>query len=142
MLKEVHDHITSELTQGSRTDTIFVITAIVFNLIVLGINSGIAGSANDAYNRDTLSNDILLIVFTILLLLVNGISIIALSVGKKTRQKLLSGMIEMYKDNAVDKYYDLELLGNYNVRYTLFTAVILALGATAIVVPLIIRLVN
>ena len=142
MLKEVHDHITSELTQGSRTDTIFVITAIVFNLIVLGINSGIAGSANDAYNRDTLSNDILLIVFTILLLLVNGISIIALSVGKKTRQKLLNGMIEMYKDNAVDKYYDLELLGNYNVRYTLFTAVILALGATAIVVPLIIRLVN
>jgi uncharacterized BrkB/YihY/UPF0761 family membrane protein len=142
MLKEVHEHITSELTQGSRTDTIFVITAIVFNLIVLGINSGIAGSANDAYNRDTLSNDILLIVFTILLLLVNGISIIALSVGKKTRQKLLSGMIAMYKDNEVDKYYDLELMGNYNVRYTLFTAVILALGATAIVVPLIIRLVN
>ena len=142
MLKEVHDHITSELTQGSRTDTIFVITAIVFNLIVLGINSGIAGSANDAYNRDTLSNDILLIVFTILLLLVNGISIIALSVGKKTRQKLLNGMVAMYKDNEVDKYYDLELMGNYNVRYTLFTAVILALGATAIVVPLIIRLVN
>lgn len=142
MLKEVHDHITSELTQGSRTDTIFVITAIVFNLIVLGINSGIAGSANDAYNRDTLSNDILLIVFTILLVLVNGISIIALSVGKKTRQKLLNGMVAMYKDNEVDKYYDLELMGNYNVRYTLFTAVILALGATAIVVPLIIRLVN
>ena len=142
MLKEVHDHITSELTQGSRTDTIFVITAIVFNLVVLGINSGIASSANDAYSRDTLSNDILLIVFTILLLLVNGISIIALSVGKKPREKLLNGMIAMYKDNEVDKYYDLELLGNYNVRYTLFTGVILALGATAIVVPLIIRLVN
>ena len=142
MLKEVHDHITSELTQGSRTDTIFVITAIVFNLIVLGINSGIAGSANDAYNRDTLSNDILLIVFTILLLLVNGMPTFLRTKPLPTRQKLLSGMIEMYKDNAVDKYYDLELLGNYNVRYTLFTAVILALGATAIVVPLIIRLVN
>ena len=45
MLKQVHEHITNELTQGARTDTIFIITAIAFNLIVLGINSGIAGSA-------------------------------------------------------------------------------------------------
>jgi hypothetical protein len=142
MLKEVHDHITNELTQGARTDTIFVITAIVFNLIVLGINSGIAGSASDSYNTDTLSEDIILVVFTILLLLVNTISITALTVGKSTRQKLLNGMMEMYKDNGVDKYYDLKLLGNYNVRYTLFTAVILCLGATAIIVPLIIRWIN
>ncbi len=66
MLKEIHDHITSELNQGAKTDTIFVITAIVFNLIVLGVNSGIAGSASDPYNTDTLSQDIILVVFTIL----------------------------------------------------------------------------
>ena len=142
MLKEVHDHITNELTQGARTDTIFVITAIVFNLVVLGINSGIAASANDPYNNSNLSQDILLVVFMILLLLVNGIAIIALSVGKQTRQKLLNGIVEMYKDNGVDKYYDLDLLGNYNVRYLLFTGVILCLAVTAVVVPLIIRLVN
>jgi hypothetical protein len=142
MLKEVHEHITSELNQGARTDTIFVITAIVFNLVVLGVNSGIAGSATDSYNRDTLSEDIILVVFTLLLLLVNSISITALNVGKKTRQKLLDGMIKMYQDNEVDKYYDTELLGNYNVRYTLFTGVIVCLGITAIIVPLIIRLVN
>ena len=143
MLKEVHDHITNELTQSARTDTIFVITAIVFNLVVLGINSGIASSANNPYDTDSnLSQDILLVVFMILLLLVNGIAIIALSVGKQTRQKLLNGLVEMYKDNEVDKYYDLTLLGNYNVRYLLFTVVILCLGITAVVVPLIIRLVN
>ena len=141
MLKEVHDHITSELNQGARTDTIFVITAIAFNLIVLGVNSGIAGSATDTYNQDTRSEDIILVVFTILLLLVNTISITALTVGKTTRQKLISGLIEMYKDNDVDKYYDTDLLGNYNVRYTLFTGVIVCLGIKAIIVPLIIRLV-
>ena len=80
-------------------------------------------------------------VFIALLLLVNGISITALTVGKQTRSTLLNGMIEMYKDNQVDKYYDLSLLGNYNKRYTLFTAVILCLGITAIIVPLIIRFV-
>ena len=30
MLKQVHEHITSELNQGARTDTIFVITSIAF----------------------------------------------------------------------------------------------------------------
>ena len=142
MLKEVHDHITSELNQGARTDTIFVITAIAFNLIVLGVNSGIAGSATDSYNQDTLSEDIIMIVFTILLLMVNTISITALTVGKTTRQKLITGLIKMYTDNQVDKYYDTDLLKNYNVRYTLFTGVILCLGITAIIVPLIIRLTN
>lgn len=141
MLKQVHDHITQELNQGARTDTIFVITAIAFNLIVLGINSAIAESASDLYNREQLSNNILMFVFIALLLLVNGISITALTVGKQTRNTLLNGMIEMYKDNQVEKYYDLSLLGNYNKRYTLFTAVILCLGITAIVVPLIIRFV-
>ena len=142
MLKEVHEHITSELNQGARTDTIFVITAIAFNLIVLGVNSGIAGSATDSYNRDTLSEDIIMVVFTLLLLLVNTISITALTVGKQTRNTLLSGMIKMYEDNQVDKYYDTSLLGNYNKRYTLFTGVIVCLGITAIIVPLIIRLTN
>ncbi len=142
MLKEVHDHITSELNQGARTDTIFVITAIAFNLIVLGVNSGIAGSATDSYNRNTTSEDIILVVFTILLLLVNAISITALTVGKTTRQKLINGLIKMYQDNDVDKYYDTDLLGNYNVRYTLFTGVIVCLAITAIIVPLIIRLTN
>lgn len=140
MLKEIHDHITSELNQGARTDTIFVITAIAFNLIVLGVNSGIAASAADPYNTDHLSQDITLVVFTLLLLLVNAISVTALTVGKQTRNKLLSGLIEMYKDNQVDKYYDLSLLGNYDRRYLLFTGVIVCLGMTAIIVPLIIRL--
>ena len=38
MLKEVHQHIVQELQQSSKTDTIFVISAILFNLAVLGIN--------------------------------------------------------------------------------------------------------
>ncbi|HAY85227.1 MAG TPA: hypothetical protein DCY42_09995 [Chloroflexi bacterium] len=139
MLKEVHEHITDELTQGARTDTIFIITAILFNLVVLGINSGIAGSATDTYNRDSTSEDILLVVFTILLLIVNTISVFGLRVGKQTRGTLLEGLINMYKDNQVEKYYDPALLGNYNKRYTLFTGVIACLGVTAVIVPLIIR---
>lgn len=140
MLKQVHEHIVGELNQGAKTDTIFVITAIVFDLIVLGINSGIAGEASNSYNRDTLSNDIIMVVFIVLVGLVNGISIRALLVGKNTRNKLLSGLVKMYTDHEVDKYYDTGLLENYNNRYSLFTIVIGSLALTAVIVPIIIRL--
>jgi hypothetical protein len=137
MLNQVHDHIVSELSQSSRTDTIFVVTAIAFNLIVLGINSGVADAASGR-SGDTV-NDILLIVFIIMTLLINAIAISALNLGKRTRQMLLEGLVSMYRDNEVEKYYSPSLLSNYNARYLLFSGVIGTLALTAIAVPLIIR---
>ena len=137
MLNQVHDHIVSELNQSSRTDTIFVITAIVFNLIVLGINSGLADAGSG--RGDNTVNDIVLTVFILMTILINSIAIAALNLGKGTRQMLLDGLVVMYKDNDVEKYYNPALLSNYNKRYLLFSGVIGTLAITAIVVPLIIR---
>jgi hypothetical protein len=139
MLKQVHAHITSELQQNTRTDTIFVVTAIIFNLIVLAINSAIASEA--VSENANPANDLILAVFIIMSILVNGISVFALQMGKKNRKKLIRGLLEMYKDNKVAKYYDEELLSSYEKRYLLFTAIILCLAVTGIAVPLIIRLV-
>ena len=137
MLEQVHDHIVSELGQSSRTDTIFVITAVLFNLIVLGINSGVAISATE--EGSSTSNDLILAVFIVMTLLLNIISVAALILGRRTRGLLLSGLVTMYSDNDVDKYYDPSLLSSYGTRYLLFTGVIATLTLTAIVVPLIIR---
>ena len=137
MLKEIHEHIVSELQQNARTDTIFVVTAVVFNLIVLGINSAVAAEAASANANP--SNDLILAVFIIMNLLVNGIAVMALNVGKQSRNKLLGGLLAMYKDNDVAQYYDSSLLTSYGKRYLLFTAVIVCLALTSIVVPLIIR---
>ena len=137
MLKEIHEHIVSELQQTARTDTIFVVTAVVFNLIVLGINSAVAGEGASANAKQ--SNDLILAVFIIMSLLVNGIAVMALNFGKQSRNKLLGGLLAMYKDNDVAQYYDSSLLTSYGKRYMLFTAVIVCLAITSIVVPLIIR---
>ena len=52
MIERVHEHIIAELQQNTRTDIIFIITAIVLNLLSLGINSGVAaGSDRDARQR-------------------------------------------------------------------------------------------
>lgn len=137
MLNKVHEHLSSELQQNTRTDTIFVVTAIVFNLIVLGINSGVAGEASE-WDADA-SNDIVLFVFIAMSLIVNSISIFALQFGKKNRVKIIQGLLGMYKDNKVAKYYDKSLLTSYGKRYLLFTGIIICLALTGIIVPLIIR---
>lgn len=139
MLEKVHEHIVGELKQNARTDTIFVVTAIVFNLIVLGINSAVAGEA--ASNNGSSPNDIILVVFITMSLLVNAIAVTALNYGKRSREKLLHGLLTMYQDNDVANYYDSSLIKSYGTRYLLFTGVILCLAITSILVPLIIRIV-
>ena len=102
MLGQVHDHIVSELRESSRTDTIFVLTAIVFNLIVLAINFGVATEA--ATEGDAATYDIILVVFIVMTLLLNVLAVAGLALGRRTRSMLLSGLIDMYRDNDVDKY--------------------------------------
>ena len=140
MLGQVHDHIVSELRESSRTDTIFVLTAIVFNLIVLAINFGVATEA--AAEGDAATYDIILVVFIVMTVCLNVLAVAALALGRRTRQMLLSGLVAMYRDNDVDKYYEPALMSNYGVRYLLFSGVIAALSVTAIIVPLIIRFTN
>ena len=137
MLGQVHDHIVSELRESSRTDTIFVLTAIVFNLIVLAINFGVATEA--ANEGDAATYDIILAVFIVMTVALNVFAVAALALGRRTRQMLIRGLIDMYRDNDVDRYYNPALMSNYGVRYLLFAGVIGALSLTAIVVPLIIR---
>ena len=132
MLERVHQHIVDELQQGARTDTFFVVTAVLFNLIVLGVNSAVAGEKG-------MPEDLILVVLTLMVLVINAISIAALYFGRGTRNKLLKGLLSMYGDHDVDRYYDPSLLTNYNKRYTLFAGVILSLAVTAIVVPMIVR---
>jgi hypothetical protein len=139
MLNQVHEHIIGELRQSARTDTVFVVTAIAFNLIVLGINSAVAGEAAD--DHSSASSDIVLGVFIVMSVLVNTIAVAALNFGRQTRGKLLKGLLAMYQDNGVDQYYDATLLTNYGRRYILFIAVIVCLAVTGIVVPLVVRLV-
>ena len=137
MLGQVHEHIVKELGESSRTDTIFVLTAIVFNLIVLGINFGVASEA--AADADDATYDIILGVFIAMTVLLNVVAVAALVLGRRTRGILLGGLVAMYRDNDVDKYYEPALMSNYGVRYLLFAGVIATLAVTAIIVPLIIR---
>ena len=134
MIEHIHKHITDELQQNARTDTIFILSAILLNLITLGINSGMVEKS-----RTDNSLLIVMFLFVVLIVLVNAVVIIGLIKGKQTRIKLVSGLMKMYRDKDVDKYYDESLLGNYSLRYNLFIMVVVFTGIIAIAVPFVLR---
>jgi len=134
MIEYVHQHITSELNQNTKTDTIFILTSILLNLIALAINSGMAQQS-----REDTSLLMVMFIFVALVVVLNIVVIFGLLKGKQTRGKLISGLMKMYKDQQVDQYYDQSLIGNYNVRYTLFILVVITTGVIAVLVPFIIR---
>lgn len=134
MIEHVHKQITSELQQNTKTDTIFILAAILLNLITLSVN---AGMAEESRVKDSFL--IAMFLFVALIVVVNIVVIFGLLKGKQTRAKLLSGLIQMYKDEGVDKYYDASLLANYNTRYNLFIMVVVFTGLIAMVVPFVIR---
>ena len=137
MIREIHEHITHELQQNARTDTIFVLSAVVLNLVILGINWGLAMPGR--YGHE-FQNDIVLSLLIAAVLIINFLISKALLAGRDTRLKLLSGLIQMYKDNGVDKYYDPNLLKGYSMRYKFFLTVIIILACITILAPLMIRI--
>jgi len=134
MLQHVHNHITSELQQNTKTDIIFILSAIFLNLIILAVN---AGFVNQSRGDNTYL--FIMFLFVALLVLLNLVVIFGLLKGKQTRAKLLNGLIKMYQDENVDKYYDTTLLSNYNTRYNLFMMVVVLTGLISIVVPFVMR---
>ena len=137
MIKEIHEHITNELQQNSRTDTVFVLSSVVLNLVVLAINWGVASPRPEGHQA---YNDVILCLMIAAVLVINFLIAKALLAGRDMRLKLLTGLIRMYKDNGVDKYYDPSLLSAYSMRYKFFLTVIIILGTITIVAPLLVRI--
>ena len=133
MIERVHEHIIGELGTNTRTDTIFVITAIILNLVTLGINSGLASSSGDT------TQTIVMFTFVALIIVVNFVAEIGLIRGRQMRKKLLNGLLKMYKDQGVEGYYDPSLMGDYTLRYNLFMLTVMFTGLIAIIIPFIIR---
>jgi hypothetical protein len=132
MIEKVHDHIVEEIHTNTKTDTIFVLTAILLNIAALGTNAAIAAGGAEP------KAIIVIGIFVALILVVNFVAELGLLRGRDTRARLVAGLIRMYKDNGVDAYYDSSLLESYRTRYNLFMLVVLFTGLVAIVVPFVI----
>ncbi|MBY9000443.1 MAG: hypothetical protein KGD64_05980 [Candidatus Heimdallarchaeota archaeon] len=133
MIERVHEHLLDELKTNTRTDTIFIITAILLNIVTASINAAIAGDSD-------LSDTLIFAIFIVLVLVINTVVFFGLARGKQTRQKLLEGLLRLYDDQKVSGYYDSSILGTYNFRYILFTIVVIATGIAALGIPIILKI--
>jgi hypothetical protein len=129
MIERIHQHIVEELRTNTKTDTTFVLTAIVLNIAALGTNAAIAAKSSETLGI------IVMAIFAGFILVVNFVAEIGLIKGRQTRTKLLTGLIRMYKDHNVDGYYDSSLLQAYKTRYDLCMLIVLVTGLIAIIVP-------
>ena len=123
-----------EMQALTRVDTIFVVSAVIFNFIMLGINSALADTAT----HGDITATIVLAITLGLSVLLNGTAVFGLLTSRSTRQKYQQGLLKMYGDADVGQYYDETLITNYMRRYVLFITIIGLLGLTSILVPLVI----
>jgi hypothetical protein len=129
MIERVHEHLLGELATNTRTDTIFIITAILLNLVTLGVNSGVASADSGAVQT------VVLFTFAALIIIINFVAVIGLIRGRQSRAKIIKGLMKMYKDQGVDGYYDPSLLNDYSTRYNLFILAVVFTGIVALIVP-------
>ncbi len=127
MIEHVHEHILDEIRTNTKTDTIFVLSSILLNLVTLAVNSAIGSEDHPNYP--------IMAIFTILILVVNTVAIFGLMKGRVTRERLTEGLLRIYIDNGVDGYYDRTLLESYKTRYLLFILVVISTGVVSAVVP-------
>ena len=132
MLHDIHEHINQEIRLNTRTDTIFVITAMIFNFIMMAGNSGFAAAAGE----DAGVYLVIFFVNTVVSIIVNGVSVVGLLTGRSTRMTLMQGLMKLYTDEEVVQYYHPSLLTNYTRRYVMFIIVVGVLGFSSVFIPL------
>ncbi|WP_300427358.1 hypothetical protein [uncultured Thalassolituus sp.] len=132
MLEQVHSHLVKEMEQAARGDTIFLASAVIFNLVVLGVNSAVAAG------KSSLS----ILVFAIFVVgsIVMTISaIVALRNGAKACSIYRQALLHLYEENNVAKYWPHELELRSNLRFKLYFLIISLTGFMAVLVPVLVE---
>ena len=149
MKEKIHEQITGELKETTRTDTLVVITAILLNLLILGINSGVAAAIRryewteaegNVYVGINTNMILIMLILIALVIVINVVVVRVLSRAKERRAKLTAGLLKMYQEEGMAQYYDPSIEKGYEARYNLFSVVVVSLGVVAILVPLVVSL--
>ncbi len=131
MIEQVHKHLISEMELASRGTTTFVICSVLFNVLVLAINSAVAAGKSGA-------SGIAFFIFIVGSLIMTVSALRAISSGNKSCSSYHEALMNIYKDQNVSKYWPSSLNVTNQKRSTLFTIVVFTIGIIAIVIPLLI----
>lgn len=146
MKERIHEQISNELNQAMRMDTVTVIIAITVSFLLFiaaaifaaqatgSIVGGLSGFRATSIN---IANTIIMFVIIIATVAIDWYAIRTLLNHKKQRGKLNEGLMKLYKDEAMDQYYDGSIFKGYETRYDLYTVMLAAVGAVSVITPLV-----
>jgi hypothetical protein len=147
MKERIHEQISYELKQAVRMDTITVIIALTVTLILFAAaaifaaqtTGSIVGSMT-GFKATTVNTAYTIIMWVIILgiVAINWYAVRTLLKHKKQRSKLNEGLVKLYKDEAMDQYYDGSIFKGYETRYDLYAVMLGVVGAISIITPLVI----
>ena len=135
-MKEIMlEQMNADLEQSVQTDKTVSIVAIILNLILLGVNTGIAVAANEP--EAALATKLIFFVISAFVVVLNVSVGYALLTGKKRRVKIMERLEKFWEDEGLGKYQDSSVSSGYETRGNLFTIISLSLGAVTLLVSLI-----
>jgi len=129
------EQMNAELEQSVHTDTTVIIVGMVINVILFGVNTGVAAASH--IPESGLAVKLIFFVLTAFLIVLNVSVGYALASGKKKRVKITERLEKFWEDEGLGKYQDASISSGYGTRGNLFTFILLALGAVALLVSLI-----
>ena len=113
--ERMQEQITIELEQSARTDATVVRTAIGLNVLLLAVNSAIAGWAG---SEDSVGAAMMiLIVLIAVVIVINWVISRALAKGKERRVKLTGALTKLFGEEGMEEIYDSSLIEGYKTRY-------------------------
>ncbi len=130
MIEAVHKQLMSELDRAGRADTVFVISGVLFNILVLFVNWAQASSV--ANGRGNL---MIYLLFTAGSLLVSCTSLLALRNSRRICTDLHAALQKIYTDSNVAQYLPPGLSELGSRRFFLSFLVVGGTGTLAILIP-------
>ena len=146
MKERIHEQLSGELKQASRTDTTITIIAIVVTFILFGMSFGFANSAV-SYRYLGPSTPTLefvayataaMFISLVAITVINLYSIFALRNNQKRKSKLIESLVKLYQEEGVAQYSVDDISLDYKARGNLFITIIATIAATGFIIPLIV----
>lgn len=132
MIEKIHDHLVSQLDRSSKSDTVFVISAVLFNILVMFVNWVQASSI--ASGRGSMA---IFGIFLVGALVVSGAALIALVNSKQICIRCHEALEKIYEKEGVSDYFPKDMANLGNKHFVLSFIVVAGTGLIAALVPVI-----
>jgi len=147
MKERIHEQISTELKQASRTDTTILIIAVIVTFILFAISMAFAeqsvtysytGLGQTETTKFVVWATAAMFISLMATLIIDLYSILALANNKKRKVKLVESLSKLYQEEGATSYSADVVSPGYKTWGNLFIAILSTLAGLAIIIPLIV----